>query len=439
MASKMILKPKISLLAKIFLILILSTVFIQLVLVFPLAGPGNRDKLPELITWHLKQYMVLLVEKIGDPKDGDGLAKVSEQFQSDIRVETHDGLIIADSGLPSFSEIKQSKSIALIGMFLNIPVGSRDGRLYYAHETPKYNYVFSPRNLKVPTLVNRTVRFLLLVTFLPALISFLLIRILLRPIRILKMALERFGSGDLQTRADIRQTDEFGALALNFNKMADEINNILVARQQLVSDVSHELRSPIGRLKMAIETMPASTTKKDLSDDVEELQSLTDTILDAERIRSGVSTPILEECDIISIIHEVHTQMRTHHKISVDSLPDAMCVIADKRWAKIVLRNVIENATKYSSPDSEPIQITATVIGDFCEICVKDFGVGIAKEDLERVFEPFYRVDSSRSKTSGGFGIGLHLCKRIMSALGGSINIDSSKGEWTKVTLKFLL
>lgn len=431
-------KPRIGLLTKIFAILFMSTIFMQFILIFPI-GPGFRNQLPHLMSWHLSQYMALAVEKIGNPRDAESLARTAEQIDSDIRVEDRDGLAIVDGGLAPYSDVKQNKDGSIVGMFLNIPAANINGRLLYTYETPDYKYVFSPRRFQLPNFLDRSLRFAILVTLLPVLISFLLIRIILKPIQTLKIALETFGSGDLTARANIHQHDELGALAANFNKMADEINNILTARQQLVSDVSHELRSPIARLKMAIESIQASPIKKDLADDIEELQSLTDTILDAERIRSGVSTPTLEEFNIISLIHEIKNQLKTNHKISLEGLPTTTNVIADKRWAKIVLRNVIENAAKYSNPDSKPIQVTVDISDEFCEICVKDFGVGIAKEDLEKVFEPFYRVDSSRTKASGGFGIGLHLCKRIMTALGGSIAIDSSKGEWTKVRLKFLL
>lgn len=432
-------KPSISLLTKIFVILLFSTIFIQGVLFFPPIESGSRQNLQELIDWHLSRFMVLLVAKIGNPQEGGGLTRASEEFDSDIRVETPDGSVIVDGGLPSYVDVQQNKSGSMIGMFLKTPVTNDGGRLLYAYETPDYNYVFSPRRLRLPTLLNRTVKFILLVTFLPAVISFLLIRIILRPVRTLKTALEKFGSGDLQARANIYQNDELGGLAKNFNQMADEINNILNARQQLVSDVSHELRSPIARLKMALETMPTSKIKNDLVEDVDELQSLTDTILDAERIRSGVSTPTLEECNITQLILDVKGQIPANHKITTEGLPSEINVITDKRWAKIVLRNVMENAIKYSNPGSRPIEITGAVNNEFCEICVKDFGIGISKENLERVFEPFYRVDSSRTKSSGGFGIGLHLCKRIMTALGGSISIASSKDEWTTVSLKFLV
>lgn len=432
-------KLKIGLLTKIFVILILSTFFIQVLLIFPLAGPGNQQSLPELITWHLTQYMTLLIEKIEDPQDSGRITEVSEKFDSDIRVENIDGSVITGELLPSYAEVTKKKTSAIVGIFSNIPIGNFGGRLYYAQQTPKYNYIFSPRGLRIPTLVNRATRFIIMFMFLPVVISFFLIRFILKPIQTLKIAVDRFGAGDLRARANIDQSDELGALAVNFNNMADEINNILVARQQLISDVSHELRSPISRLKMALESMAGSPLKKDLADDIDELQSLTDTILDAERIRSGASTPTLEECNIISLIHDVKAQLKGGRKISLDSLPNSINVLTDRRWTKIVLRNVIENAVKYSRPDSKPIEITSQESPDFCEIFVKDFGDGIAEENLEKVFEPFYRVDSSRTKASGGFGIGLHLCRRMMTAQGGHIRIASSKGEWTKVTLRFLI
>ena len=109
----------------------------------------------------------------------------------------------------------------------------------------------------------------------------------------------------------------------------------------------------------------------------------------------------------------------------------------DPHKARTVLKNIIDNAVKYSRESHQPVEIAAAKEEAAYRISVQDFGIGIPAEDLPRVFEPFFRVDLSRSRATGGFGLGLSLCQAIMKAHGGDIRIDSELGKGTLVTIRF--
>ena len=113
--------------------------------------------------------------------------------------------------------------------------------------------------------------------------------------------------------------------------------------------------------------------------------------------------------------------------------------MADDARVQTVFQNVLENALKYSAGQPKPVEVAIKPSEGCVTATVKDFGVGIPKEDQEKVFEPFYRVDKSRTKETGGYGLGLSLCRAIMKAHGGEISIESAPGEGTQVVLKFPL
>jgi len=110
---------------------------------------------------------------------------------------------------------------------------------------------------------------------------------------------------------------------------------------------------------------------------------------------------------------------------------------ADRARVRKVLANVLDNAMKYSPEGAEPVRVSIEAWADEVKVRIEDRGVGIPESELPKIFEPFYRVDRSRSRETGGYGLGLSLCKRILEAHGGSIAIASREGEGTEVTLAF--
>ncbi|HJT23935.1 MAG TPA: HAMP domain-containing sensor histidine kinase, partial [bacterium] len=112
-------------------------------------------------------------------------------------------------------------------------------------------------------------------------------------------------------------------------------------------------------------------------------------------------------------------------------------VTADKTRVKTVLQNVIENALKFSAGQRKPVEIALETVSDGVGVTVKDFGPGIPEDEQGRIFEPFYRVDKSRTKETGGYGLGLSLCREIMLAHGGDIHLQSKPGKGTQVALRF--
>jgi signal transduction histidine kinase len=256
-----------------------------------------------------------------------------------------------------------------------------------------------------------------------------------RPLRALSDAVARLGAGDLDVTLPSGRHDEFGKLTAAFNHMVGRVREMILARDQLLLDVSHELRSPVTRMKVAIELLPQDDHRRGLAADIVEMEVLIAELLELERLRGGRGVTAVPQ-DLVPIVREVTTSFRGRAPgVSVTSTPPSLMLNADGEKIRTVLRNLLENALKNSAPESLRVEVSVAQEGDHAVIRVTDHGVGIPEGDRERIFEPFFRVDRSRTKSTGGFGLGLSIAKRIVEAHAGTIAASSVLGTGTTFTV----
>lgn len=260
---------------------------------------------------------------------------------------------------------------------------------------------------------------------------------LLRPLRVLNEGVTRLGEGELDVTVPRTTGDEFGTLTDAFNQMAGRVREMITARDRLLIDVSHELRSPLTRMKVALELMPDDTQRARLSSEVAEMERMISGLLELERLRTGGGVTLARQ-DILPLVREVVATFDGRSPgVELCRQDDAVVVDVDAEQLRTVMRNLLENAVKYSLPDSRAIRVTVEARDDGAQIRVADDGVGIPHEDAERIFEPFFRVDRSRSKESGGYGLGLSICKRVMEAHGGRIALERGADRGVTFVLSF--
>ena len=276
----------------------------------------------------------------------------------------------------------------------------------------------------------------LLVVFGVVLLTQKVLQHLLRPLRELNDGVTRLGQGELSVNIQRTTSDEFGTLTDAFNQMAARVREMVAARDQLLIDVSHELRSPLTRLKVALELMPDDAQRVRLGREVAEMERMITGLLELERLRSGRGVNLVRQ-DIVPIVREVSGAFEDRPPGVVVEGAREMLLHVDAEQIRTVLRNLLENAVKYSLPDSRAIRISLSSNGSGAHLRVADDGVGIPSDDAERIFEPFFRVDRSRSKESGGYGLGLSICKRVMEAHGGRIAVERANGRGTAFVLTF--
>lgn len=259
-----------------------------------------------------------------------------------------------------------------------------------------------------------------------------------RPLRLLVKGVEEISNGHLDFQFPAFGHGEFQFLAESFNRMAKHVKEMIAERDQLLRDVSHEIRAPLTRLRIVAEMTPDGKLKNAMMRDLTDIETMLNELLETQRLKSGYGKLSLGPVDLNRLSMEMIEKYKDRKPgLKFIKASPVVVVTADEDRVRTVLQNLIENAFKYSVDQEKEIEITAEEIEDGVLVSVQDYGTGIPKEEQEKVFEPFYRVDKSRTKSTGGYGLGLNLCAEIMKAHGGDIKLESQFGHGTKVILFF--
>jgi len=267
-----------------------------------------------------------------------------------------------------------------------------------------------------------------------AVLCFLLARQVTAPVLHLRSATARFSRGDLSARitlpAVLERKDEIGALAKDFNHMAARIETLVKSQQRLMADVSHELRSPITRLSLALGLMrrkrelDSGTALARMEREVERLNALIGQLLTLSRLESLDQPQPTEDVNLSALVREIAADADFEAANMNRSVRLIECAKCSVKGASDLLRsaveNVVRNALKYSSPNGQ-VQIRLLNGNRTATIVVEDEGPGVAPEALHHIFEPFYRIDEARDRRSGGAGLGLAITWQIVTLHGGSV------------------
>jgi two-component system OmpR family sensor kinase len=275
-----------------------------------------------------------------------------------------------------------------------------------------------------------------------ALASFPLARSIAAPVERLTAAARALGAGDLSVRANVRARGELGALGGAFDEMAARLEALVKGERELLANVSHELRTPLARIRVALELAAEGNAERarralaEIGQDLAELDGLVEDVLAAARLDArGPAALHVDEgpVDLGVVARDAAARFRVAHEGRVlelevgDGLP---ALRGDAALLRRLLSNLLDNAAKYSEPPA-PVGLAVRREGDAAVLEVKDRGIGIAPEDLPRLFTPFFRTDRSRARGTGGTGLGLALARRIAEAHGGAIGVTSAPGAGT--------
>jgi signal transduction histidine kinase len=252
------------------------------------------------------------------------------------------------------------------------------------------------------------------------------------PVRRLRAAVDCFGRGDFSARATTTRSDEIGQLAKSFNHMADRIQTLLAAERRLLLDISHELRSPLARLGVAIELARSGEDRAHMLDRIQKeadrLNELVAELLEVTRAegdpsRRKTETVRLDEL-LADLVYDSLLEAKAKDCTLLLKAPDAVALPADEELIRRAAENVIRNAIRYA-PRGTSIEIELRRTDRVAQISVRDYGPGVPEEALARIFDPFYRVDSDRNRTSGGVGLGLAIARRSVELHSGKLQAQN--------------
>ncbi len=263
--------------------------------------------------------------------------------------------------------------------------------------------------------------YLVLIAGVIALAAYPFVRQLTRRLESLRAGVEAFGKGDLVARVPVEGRDEVAAVAKSFNAAAERIERLVGAHRALLANASHELRSPVTRLRMAMdlyETPQSGPAREEMLRNLGEIDELVDEILLASRLDHVNGLDLRERLDLFALV----TEECARHGVEATGAPAD--VLGDARLLTRLVRNLVVNALRHGRP---PVDVEVREERSRVKLSVRDHGDGVPKGEEARVFEPFYRP-AGRSEAAGGWGLGLALVRQIAEHHGGSVKVEPAAG-----------
>lgn len=352
------------------------------------------------------------------------LAQLNTQFTFPVSLESIDELHITP----------QQRQRLFAGLVLTTDMETNEER--HRHRVGATNSILTIGPFTLPFVLHK-LQFILLAIFaiVVALAVFVWVRPLWRGLAQLRATAEAFGRGDFAARTGIAPRAALGQFAFTFNAMAERIQQLIASHKELTNAVSHELRTPLARLRFGMEmlqTAPDTSTRArhidGMNTDIDELEGLIAELLTYARFDRAAPDLKLERQELAAWLTETVNHAWTGKQnvvlhVHPGHISGDACTDFEPKLMARALGNVLQNAQRYAA---QRVEVSSNVNGDTCHIVVDDDGPGIPAVDRTRVFDPFTRLDTSRNRDSGGYGLGLAIAQRIAQWHGGNISVEDS-------------
>ena len=267
---------------------------------------------------------------------------------------------------------------------------------------------------------------------------YLILRHLLRPIEWLTEGAESVRDGKLDTRVQTRGTGQLRELCETFNQMANRLETLVIGQRDLLLGVSHELRTPLTRLKLRFEMLDTEIDTSAIKQDVVQMETMITSLLETAKMHHGADGILAQPIDMAQLVANAASGYRAQPPgILLDIPQEPVMAMVDPQKMTMALNTLLDNAVKYSAPDGSPVEVSLRVRGKEVSIIITDHGIGIPEESISHLFDPFYRVDESRTRDTGGYGLGLYLCQTIIKAHRAHIEVVSTLGVGTTFRVTF--
>ena len=390
----------------------------------------SADDLRSVISSHLSLHLDYVRKDIGSPPRLERALVITRRVPVDIHIS---GPGVRWSSDPAFpdpatltfgpSDYFSSRPGALLNELHGVEFAVQDGHRYFRFNEGGYQIVvvtpkIAERSAR-PPLVPILVGFALLLV----LCAYLAVLGLFRPIATIRQGAAYIGAGHFSHRIRTLRDDELGELAADINHMAGKVEGMLDAKRELLLGVSHELRSPISRMTLGLALMEESPAAQALQQDVDEMRAIVETLLDAERLGSRHAALNISDVSLAELAQDLQSRYfagEARLRIAVTGEPRARL---DAARIQLMLKNLVGNALRYSTPTDGPVDLAIHGAGGQVEFRVRDHGPGIPADQRTHIGEPFYRSDISRTRETGGTGLGLYLARQVARAHGGELSL----------------
>lgn len=382
---------------------------------------------------NVERYIEYLIDDIGVPPDLEVAQRLADDLPFELRIE---GQGVNWSSSHKLGAISRYHFESAPAPYDNVYFSHHRRAEYLLIEMRDYRYLFAVDN-SFRRGQERRHGFLFVFLGLILFALYFAIRRMFRPIEAMSRQVRRIGEGDLEQNVELGGKSELAMLAAGINRMSTQIKSMLEGKSALLLAISHELRSPITRMRVNLELLDESEIQQKLIEDIREMESLVAAVLESEKLNSRHAPLNLGRCALQDLVNEVVDVHPCKDRIETRLSPVELDL--DQMRVKLLLKNLLDNACQYSQLEDGAIDVVIDCGQETASIEVRDRGIGIAEAEIPRLTEAFYRPDSARQRDTGGYGLGLYLCRLIAEAHGGSIDIESRPGVGTRVIVRLPL
>ncbi len=419
----------------------------------------RRNQNIEPFKKNVAQYIEMLFEKMPPLNNHKAVEEFGRSLDIEIAAFAEDGQRLYGTDFPIEFYRRHTKT-----EYKNILFGDHRGHFFALARAPQVGRSVQPvlpsqaywvvfafdmhRVIDFPHRMLFGVTIFLVVLFL---ITFLVTRWLTKPISLLTEAVTEFGQGNWDYRIDHKvHQKEFQALADSFHAMASKIKKMLESKDRLLVDISHEMRSPLARMKLALEMLPTSEIKTSAQEDVLVMQQMIDQVLEGYQYLSQGGNQGKNHQLVKLDVSEFLSNLAKSYPGLKSQIESGLVMAADPMKLERAITNLLDNAFKYDSSGQVEIRAhyekeksvgslsspASSSVAKWLVIQVADQGAGVPDPEKQFIFEPFYRVDRSRSKTIPGYGLGLAIVASIAESYGGSVVCENNSPQGCRFILR---
>ena len=274
----------------------------------------------------------------------------------------------------------------------------------------------------------------ILIVILIIVLSYLILKHWLSPISAAINTVKAVGSGDFSQRINKHPSNELAELTTGINKMVTDLQSMFDSKNDLLLSISHELRSPLARMKVSLAMIEGNEVAKDLDQDIAFMNNLIEQLLEGERLKQGHKALLIAQYYLPVLIDEITSELTIKNKVKlIGNIPEEVIDI-DVGRIKFVLRNLLMNAIVHNE-EGTIVTLTIGYSHSSIRIYIEDNGKGMSESELTEIFEPFYCVGTVKNRSAKTTGLGLYLCQKIAQAHGGNITVGSKLNEYSKFIL----
>ena len=392
----------------------------------------NSDEFRGLVSGHLSLHVYYVKEDLGSPPRIDRALAITRRVPVDIRILGPTLDWASDENFPRIEELDFGPSPvfsdapdAWVDELQGVEFAVQDRHRFLKMEQGDYDVVVATPRIAdmgsgpaiMPIIVGLGLFYLLL--------AYAAVSWLFRPIRAIRTGAAHIGRGNFDHRIENIRGDQLGDLAADINQLAGDVEGMLDAKRALLLGISHELRTPLSRMNLALELLDDDTARDQLKPELEEMEKIIVTLLEAERLSTRHDTLMRTPVRIDDLVGNLVDDFfdRERERILIHNRAGKLRADVDEARITLMLKNLVSNALRYSPADSGPVEINIAEEGGDLVLRVSDHGPGLSVEQARRIGEPFYRSDPSRARDTGGTGLGLYLASLIARAHGGSLKL----------------